>query len=77
MARLQISYSRVTARDAAGKPKAWVNECINLVHPDDNENSKGFNAFRELGMMFKGNPDYMNVTYLKQPSYVQTEMPRI
>lgn len=62
--RLKITYRRVTKRakpveqaDGSfipGKPIEWVNESFNLVHNN-----------RELGAMFKDNPDYVDVVYTK------------
>jgi len=78
--RLLITYQRVTKRAPSqtdengtvthGKPIAWVSESVNLVHPDDAGRGKGTNGFRELGMMFKGNPDYINVVYKKYEAVV-------
>lgn len=68
--RLNISFSRVTSRNADGTPSTHVRESINLVHPDDDgqrksKNGKEINGFRELGAMFRGNPDYFDVVYDK------------
>lgn len=58
--RLKITYRRVTKRtktmdgESIGKPIEWVNESFNLVHNN-----------RELGAMFKDNPDYVDVVYTK------------
>jgi hypothetical protein len=68
--RLVISFSRVTSRDATGQPATHVRESISLVHPDDdgrakNKGGKATDGFREIGAMFRGNPDYFDVEYTK------------
>lgn len=71
--RLEVAFRRVTKRNVNGIPVAWVAEKINIVHPDDpgQDKRKSFNSFRELGSMFKGNSDYVDVTYTKYEAVAQ------
>lgn len=79
--RLVIHYRRVISpREDGSWPdghlpedvKYSVKESISIVHPDDTRPkadlfpSHKWNAFRELGAMFKGNRDFFWVEYSEQ-----------
>lgn len=68
--RLNITFKRITKRgkpeegQSIGKVMEFVNESFNLCHPNDmDQEGKKFNVFRELGDMFRDNPEYIDVKY--------------
>lgn len=75
--RIIITAQRITKRNAEGVATERVTETINLVHPDDparhpprSDWHDPINGFRALGQMFKGNPNYQNVTYTKTEAFI-------
>ena len=79
--RLLVTYRRVICKRPDGSypdgtvphvdRECSVAESLNLVHPDDareHDSRNRWNAFRDLGDMFRGNPAYFDVNYTKYPA---------